>query len=352
MLAIVRVYSYRAWQGSSAYNSSAKNAHEAKMAFILGEFRGQVLFLLSMLVPVFVFAMFHLPQFADQAASAQATISGIGDETIENQMRVPIALRELLPIGVMGLFAAVIVAAAVSTDDTYLHSWGSIFIQDVVMPFRKKPLGRRAHMLLLRTAIFGVAVFGFTFSLVFPLNEFILMYFQITAAIFIGGAGAVILGGLYWNRGTVEGAWAGMIAGSMLSVGGIALRNIVWPYYLPDLKAMWPGVHAIQALPETFPFNGMQMAFGVAMFCVLLYVVVSLLSGREPIDMDRLLHRGKWAIENEGHHPGQKAASVGPVPNLDTKGLPLREKLWRRLGVNRDFTRGDKAIYELCRKPA
>ena len=28
---------------------------------------------------------------------------------------------------------------------------------------------------------------------------------------FVGGAGAVILGGLYWKRGTAHGAWAAML---------------------------------------------------------------------------------------------------------------------------------------------
>src|SRR5690606_29964984 len=127
-------------------NAAAKSPHEAKMAGILAEFRGQVLFLLTMLVPVAVFAMMHLPQFAAEAAVVNETVAGIDNPQIQKQMLVPIGISQLLPVGLMGLFAAVIVAAAVSTDDTYLHSWGSIFIQDVVMPLRKKPLSKKAHM--------------------------------------------------------------------------------------------------------------------------------------------------------------------------------------------------------------
>jgi SSS family solute:Na+ symporter len=203
IVAALNVYGFKAWQGSQGYNAAPKSPHEAKMANILGMFRGQVLFLLSMLVPLFVFAMLHLPEFAVQASAVNETLASIDNPQIREQMRVPAGVAQLLPVGVMGLFAAMIIAAAVSTDDTYLHSWGSIFVQDVIMPFRKKPLSRKAHLCLLRSAIFA-----FIFSLLFPLDEYIFMYFQITGAIYLGGAGAVILGGLYWKRGSVEGAWA------------------------------------------------------------------------------------------------------------------------------------------------
>lgn len=344
MTAILNVYAYKAWQGSQGYNASAKTPHEAKMAGILGEFRGQVLFLLTTLVPIYMFAILHLPEFSAQADVVQQTLDTIDSDQIKKQMLVPIAISQFLPVGVMGLFAAVVISAAVSTDDTYLHSWGSIFIQDVVMPLRKKPLSPKTHMLLLRLAIFAVAAFGFTFSLLFPLNEYIIMYFQITGAIFLGGAGAVLLGGLYWKRGSVEGAWAAMSIGSVLAVSGIALRNIVWPKLLPGWKEAYPDLEWLQSLPDKFPWDGVQMSFFTAIISVTAYVVFSLLSRRPPVDMDKLLHRGIYAIEKEGHQTSTQAGS--PISlNPESEKSSFRERFWRRLGINKDFTRGDKALY-------
>jgi SSS family solute:Na+ symporter len=338
MTIFISVYGFKAWQGSQGYNAAPKNPHEAKMAGILGEFRAQVVFLLSMLVPVFVYAMLQLPEFSGMAADTRTLLGQIEAEQIQTQMRVPVGLSAMLPVGLMGLFASVIVMAAVSTDDTYLHSWGSIFIQDVVMPFRKTPLSQKAHLRLLRSAIVGVAIFAFFFSLLFPLNEYIFMYFQITGAIFLGGAGAVIIGGLYWKRGTVEGAWAAMITGSVLAVTAVSLRNIVWPFVLPGMKLQNPELAWLQALPTEFPFNGTQMAFGSSIAAVCVYVLGSLLSKRPPANMDKLLHRGAYAVESEGHHPQNKPFAGGGEASF-------KERFWRRLGVNKDFTRGDKAIY-------
>jgi len=363
MVAALNVYGFKAWQGSQGYNAAPKSPHEAKMANILGMFRGQVLFLLTMLVPLFIFAMMNLPEFADKAAIVNATVETIDNPQIQKQMLVPIGISQLLPVGVMGMFAAMVVAAAVSTDDTYLHYWGSIFIQDVVMPFREKPLSPKAHMRLLRCAIFGVAAFAFVFSLVFPLNEFILMYFQITGAIYLGGAGAVILGGLYWKRGSVEGAWAAMILGSVFSVSGIALRNIIWPHFLPGWKEANPHLGWLQNLPEKFPFHGVEMAFGVAIIAGGAYILLSLLSKRPPVNMDKLLHRGEYAVETEGHRPGLPteisrsveatteatgASAPAPdtaIPEKPEAPAPNVSKFWRRLGMTEEFTKGDRFIF-------
>ncbi|AHF90630.1 sodium:solute symporter [Opitutaceae bacterium TAV5] len=333
MMGVLQVYGTRAWQGSQGYNAAARTPHEARMAGILGEFRGMITGLVILMVPIFVFAYLHLPQFSENAALVQEQLSQIGDAQIRKQMLVPMALGDILPVGVMGIFAAVVIIAAVSTDNTYLHSWGSIFIQDVLLPLRKKPLPPRVHMWVLRLSILSVAAFAFTWSLVFPLHDYIYMYFQITGAIYLGGAGAVIIGGLYWKRGTAGGAWAAMITGSVLAVSGIVLRNIVWPSLLPGWREASPDYWLWNSLPEAFPFNGMQMSFGAACAAMAAYVTVSLLSKTPPANMDKLLHRGKYAVA--GEHIRQ--------PRLS----PNRRTWWQRLGVGPEFTRGDKVIYVL-----
>jgi len=302
------IYGKLSWQGTQAYNASAKSAHEAKMGDVLANWRGVPQWgLFLVFVPIVAYTFWHHADFAGAAATVRPVLDGLGSEALRSQLTVPMALTKLLPVGLMGAFAAVMLAAAIGCNDTYLHSWGSIFVQDVLMPIRQRRFAPAEHIRVLKLAILGVAAFSFVFSLLFQQSQYIFLFFAITGAIFAGGSGAVIIGGLYWKRGTTAAAWSAMIVGALLSVGGIVVHQLV------------PG----------FPING-QMFWGLAMAASsLVYVVVSLLTGRGRVfNMDRMLHRGKYAIKGE-------YAVVEPVP---LKG-------WKVLGMGREFTRWDKVIY-------
>jgi len=336
ILMFLSVYNYMVWQGSQGYNASALTPHEAKMAGILAQFRVGVTAMLIPLAAVGAYVMMNAPVHEAATQATQATLAGIGDAQLAKQMTTTVALSHVLPIGVMGLLAVVMFMASLATDTTYLHSWGSIFVQDVLSPIRQlrgkeAPLETGVHLKWLRWSIFGVAAFAWVFSMVFPLKEFILMYFQVTGAIFTGGAGAVLIGALYWKRGTTSGAWAAMIVGSGLAVGGVLLTNLIWPNLVPALQAGYPDAGWIQALPKQFWLNGVQMAFFASLSAAAAYVIVSLCTPDPEIDMDRLLHRGKYQVRS--------------VEGLDHLAAPPVG--WRSMIPGPEFTLGDRWIYWL-----
>jgi SSS family solute:Na+ symporter len=330
LIGIVGVlYGAMSWQGTQAYNSSAKSAHEAKMGSVLGNWRGfpQGLFLLF--VPIVIYTVMHHPDFSQLAAGVNSAIAGVGNEAVQSQMRGPLVLARLLPVGLMGAFAAVMLAAFISTHDTYLHSWGSIFIQDIVIPFRKKRLSQKQHLRLLRWSIFGVAVFIFFFSLLFQQSEYIFLFFAITGAIFAGGSGAVIIGGLYWKRGTAPAAWAALITGSTIAVGGILIHRLPEEMFLTTPENLSRlAEHGWGMLKWLYHINGQQY-WAVAMGAsAALYVLVSLLGSRRAFDLDKLLHRGRYDAAHE-------TTVVNAAPS---RGL-------RMLGMGKEFTRGDRIIF-------
>ncbi|MEO1236751.1 MAG: sodium:solute symporter, partial [Planctomycetota bacterium] len=338
-LAVLRVYNYMVWQGSQGYNSAAKNPHEAKMAVVIAQFRTLVQWLIVPLAAICAYILFNAPEYAAQAESARGVLDTIESDQIAKQMQTTVALPEMLPVGVLGLMAAVMIMATLTTDSTYLHSWGSIFVQDVAMPARqlkgRKPWSPERHLLVLRGSVIGVAVFAWTFSMLFPLEEYILMYFQITGAVFTGGAGAVLIGGLYWKRGTASGAWAAMITGSALAVFGVVLNNLLWPNLVPWLQSRYPEVGWIAGLPERFWLNGVHMAFIASMSAVTGYVVVSLLSPDPELNTDKLFNRGEYA-------PALKDDEPSDTPPPASRAVPYWQ---RKLGVTPEFTAGDKWIF-------
>ena len=150
-----------------------------------------------------------------------------------------------------------------------------------------------------------MAVFIFCVSLVFRHTQYIAMFCALTASVFVGGAGAVIIGGLYWSRGTASAAWAAMITGMATSLGGIIIKQISPNFFL----------------------TGQEMSFVAIVLAVGVYVLVSMLGPKGVHNMDRLLHRGKYAIKGEATASWKDART-----------------LWEKLGFSRDFTGGDRLI--------
>jgi SSS family solute:Na+ symporter len=448
------VYSVMAWQGAQGYNCAATTAHEAKMANVMGQLRGAMFHLGLVLIPVVALTVMNHPDYADTAAAVTQDLKETYPDSVQHQrqMTVPVAVARYFPVGLLGGFVAAMLGFFISTHNTYMHSWGSIFIQDIVNPLRKKPMSPKGHMLALRLSVAFQAVFIFVFSLLFSIQEYLYMFFQITGAIFLGGAGITIIGGLYWKRGNATGAWAAMTLGCVLSLSTIAFQQI-WPhipekvghwYHLEPgqklqlqgkiaLDSEWPNrqsdtkepaeppawyvvsrgltfemsefetgeksqnplpkpvyktlpegeeilvsarpsrieeilgepdqateyvIHALIAevlgdsyylitdddgesqmvakIAPPFPVNGQVMGFWCAILGIFTYIVVSLFSCRgKKINMDRLLHRGQYAIQEEEDFHRQRVKEEKPV-----------SRLWRMIGVNsHEFTRVDKGLF-------
>jgi SSS family solute:Na+ symporter len=333
-------YGAMSWQGTQAYYTSARTAHEGKMGGVLETWRLRTQEVFMFVVPILVFTVMHHQDWTGFAGGIQQQLDGIENEAVRNQMRGPLVLAALLPRGLMGAFAALMVGAFISTHNTYLHSWSSIFIQDVVLPFRKEPLSPRAHLRLLRGGVVGVAVFIFLFSLFYQQSQAILLFFALTGAIFAGWSGAVIIGGLYTRWGTTAAAWAATVTGVTLALGGFVLEQAqrswndtgvaFWGMLDglgPERAQLWAGWVDMH-LP-----NGQQI-WGWAMWvCSVIYVLVSLVGqvrGRSRFDLDRLLHRGEHAVAGE--------IEAGTVSTA---------RGWRVLGITGEFGVRDKVLYIL-----
>jgi SSS family solute:Na+ symporter len=347
--AFTYVYGWKAWQGSQGYNASARTAHEAKMAGILGEWRGLVFSVVAMFLPIGAYVIMHQGGYEQVVAEAMGVLDGIPNPQIREQMTVPVVLSKALPVGMIGLLCATMLAANTATHDTYLHSWGSIFVQDVILPFRKRPFTPKQHMRLLKFSIFFVAVFIFFFSLLYEQNDLIFMFFAITGAIYIGGAGSLIIGGLYWKHGSTGGAWAALTIGWVIAVGGMIMR-LIWkdtfypwmvsdaPWLLDMLKMVLEGISTHvwsinwKVGPDEFPLDGQWVNFFAMSLSIVGYITCSLVSWlfskRPAFNMERMLHRGKYAIKSD-----HDREDVKPVSGLRAV-LPTGE-----------FSLGDKCIY-------
>jgi SSS family solute:Na+ symporter len=133
------VYGTMAWQNQSAYNSAGTTPHESRMAGIVGRW---LLYKPAMTVLLTLGAMVYLyhPHFAAQAVEVQRAVAQIPGSQTREQVLLPVALSHLLPAGVRGALCVVFMMGLFGGDSAALHSWGSLFVQDILVPLRKKPL--------------------------------------------------------------------------------------------------------------------------------------------------------------------------------------------------------------------
>ena len=221
------IYSVISWSPNTMVVGDARDAHEARMMRVLLHVRNLAMMGLGLFVlPLAAFVLMNHPDFAGQAAEVNAAVGTVVNEQVRSQMVTPAAVALMLPVGLVGAFAGVVLFSFVTTHDTYLLAWGSVLIQDVIIPLRGKPLPREQHLKWIRASVLVVAIFIVLFSLLFQQVDNIFMFMDISASLYTGAAGVVLLGALYWKRGTTKAAWTAMITGAVLSLSGFVYRVI------------------------------------------------------------------------------------------------------------------------------
>jgi len=326
------LYFFRGNSWASGFAAAARSAHELRMAQILSTWRILTYGAMGVLVSIAAFTVLHCPDFAPQQHMVAEGVSGIDGVKMQGQMSLPLALGLLLAPGVKGAFFAILLMGVLASQGQLVHIYGSALLQDVILPLRKKPFTAKAHIFWLRAAIVGIAIFACVFSSLFKPADYLTMIVQLIGAIYLGGVGLVVWGGLYWKKGTTAGAYAAL---GLAAVLGIAF-NIEQQMWVPfdRLMTSWFGTAGFvgrffAAHPEQSPVNDLQLAVLTAAVAGVAYVIVSLLTCREDFNLDAMLHRGKYRIVAED-----------PLPGAGQK----RSWLSRLIDMDEHFTIGDKVL--------
>jgi SSS family solute:Na+ symporter len=175
---------------------------------------------------------------------------------------MPVFLSQILPVGVIGIIAAAMLAAFMSTHDSYLLCWSSVLTQDVIAPCTGESISTRTRIMLTRVLIAVIGIFLLVWSLWYPLKQDLWDYMAVTGAVYFTGAFALLLFGLYWRRASKVGAYLALLAGSVALLG------------LPNVR----DVLAVDRLGAElgFEFSGEGVGLFAAALCLAVMVVGSL----------------------------------------------------------------------------
>ena len=267
-------------------------------------------------------------------------------KTLFRQMMMPITMRHLLPTGLVGLFCMLILLFIISTDDSRIYSASSTLVQDCVVPFYKEEtLTPEKHVMWIRIISIFVGVFFIFGSLFMSQLDYISMFVSITYGMWMGGCGPMLMFGLYSRFGTTAGAWCSLLLGMSINLSGALCQRFwastIYPWLENhDLVEKVGNILTLLSKPFNpyivwemnrlkFPINSYEIYLIAMLSSLISYMVISLLTTKEPFNLERMLHRGKYAIEGE--------KKIKSPWNWHT--------VWQKLiGITPEYTRGDKAI--------
>lgn len=190
------------------------------------------------------------------------------EQIVEPNDTLLVMMKNLLPTGLRGLMAAGLLAALMSTIEAALNSTATVTAEDIVKRLRPRTrdrtlvlVGRITAAVVILLAMLWSTQGGRFTSIFVAINKIPMMFAPAITTVFLMG--------VFWRRGTKEAALATLSGGAV--VGGL--------YFLIDL----PVFGDVQWVSD--PVRGLGIPFMMAglilfIFCVVLYVIVSLLTPR------------------------------------------------------------------------
>ena len=197
------------WQTSIARVLAAKNSLAARKVYTSTSF--------------FFVARFLIPGIWGIAALALLTPDEVGSNTL---LAMPRMLRMIVPPGLMGLLLAAMLAADMSTDSSYMLTWGSVIYNDIMAPFRKKPWSEKKGLLWNRTIIAVIGVFLLIYGLWYKIEGDLWTYLGITGTIYLSSMSVLLIACCYWKRANSWGAAAAIFFGAVIPAATLVLQKV------------------------------------------------------------------------------------------------------------------------------
>ena len=277
---------------SQALLGSGKSAHEQRMGFLLGQISWQGLLVLFMVVVLCAMPLLNGPATSSATMQIAAELKSV-PEAMHDKVVVSSATSVSSPRGTGGaLLRRNDGRADIQPQQFYAH----LGQRAAARHHSSLPQGTAKH----ESPPLGAprddrlrGADGHPAQRLRNPKQSILMLFAAVNSIWLGPAGAVMLGGLYWKKGTPTAALATLLTGSALGMAFFGLQQH-WPKVQPHLLSLWPNLPA-----DDFPINGQYCFLINIIFSTCLYATVSLLTCRSDCNMEKLLHRGAYAVKGE-----------------------------------------------------
>ena len=140
---------------------------------------------------------------------------------------MPYLLSQIVPAGMMGLLVAAMLAADMSTDSSYMLTWGSVIYNDILAPFRKVAWSEKKGLLWNRCIVALIGVFLLIWGLWYKLEGNLWEYLQTTGTIYLASMSVLLIACCYWKKANNWGAIAAIVVGAALPVLALSANLFV-----------------------------------------------------------------------------------------------------------------------------
>ncbi|HUT32014.1 MAG TPA: sodium:solute symporter family protein [Planctomycetota bacterium] len=141
--------------------------------------------------------------------------NGLGGKAENAGQAMPLLLGKIVPAGLLGVLVAGLMAAFMSTHDSYFLCWSSVITRDIIAPLRRERLNDRQQIRIARIAILCIGAFLLVWGVWYKLPDSVWNYMAVTGSVWLCGSVVVLVGGMYWKRASSAGALAALLGGLM-----------------------------------------------------------------------------------------------------------------------------------------
>lgn len=200
---------------------AAKSVKQAKKAwYIAGLFEWPIMAFMGVLLGLFARVAFEGGMFADIGYAAGSSI--------DPEMGLPLLLRHILPVGLMGLLLSAYFSAILSTADSCLIAASGNILTDIIEKVVPHKLSDKKILLYSKILTLLVGIF----ALLIALNmEGVLQLMLYSYAIMVSGLFIPVLALLIYKKPNTTAALSAMIAGGTVTIALTTIESKL-PYGL------------------------------------------------------------------------------------------------------------------------
>ncbi len=197
---------------------ATRTPREAQKAwYIAGAFEWPVMAFMGVILGLFARVAFENGMFSHMGFAP--------GEMMDAEMGLPLLLRTILPVGLMGLMMAAYFSAVMSTADSCIMAASGNIESDILKKIRPLPKSKRARLIQSQLITLGIGLLGLLIAL---RMENVLELMLHSYAFMVSGLFIPVLGAFFTRKGSATAAFWAMITG-----GGTTLTLTLLSVKLP-----------------------------------------------------------------------------------------------------------------------